>query len=316
MVLIKELGKRATISATGKVDNRMWGLFECPSCGTHVERKVNKGRVSKSCGVAGCRVFETNNSWNANIPDTDKLKSLPHYSSFNDYYRRLKAHKEYTITWKSFKEFMDDMYDSYAIAKSSHKKITLFITDNAPLSAANCSWVEDSYVKELDFTSDVTVGLKHSLMLEQDTGVSHNIIARTIAKMDQSFGTCEYKIITKPGFMSRPTMAYMLSDYQYTRLRDRLLDSVKRTSSTHVYLIQSCGLTKIGTTHDVDKRFKVLAGSNASPISLKYSADVTNGIEVEVQLHTKYAEFNTHHEWFNLTEEQVQDIVTYLDSVK
>lgn len=316
MELIKELGKRTTISKTGKSDSRMWGLFKCPSCGTLVERKVNKGRVSKSCGASGCRVFETNNSWNANMPDEDKLKNLPYYSSFNDYYRRLSANKEYALSWNSFSEFMSDMYEAYAALKNSTSKITLYVTDRNTLTASNSFWVEDVYVKETDFSLDKSNGVLHTLLLEQETGIKHSTIVRALNKMDGTFGEFSYSITSKPGFVSRPTSAYILTEYQYGRLKDRLLDSVKRTSSTDVYLIKGTSYVKIGTTHCVDTRFKSLAGSNELPLELLYSANVVDGTSIEKHLHEKYAEFNKHHEWFELTEEQIKEIIEYLDSVK
>jgi len=77
-------------------------------------------------------------------------------------------------------------------------------------------------------------------------------------------------------------------------------------------VLESGGYFKIGIAVDVPRRIAAITGSCPSPVTLLFSASVPNARYIEKLLHTKYAEQNTHHEWFKLTPEQVNDVKTYL----
>jgi len=309
MELIKELGSRTITSSSGKTDTRKWGLFKCPSCSSTIELKMYKGINNNTCGNSGCRK-RASNAYSSGTLNENIVNNLPHHSSFRDFYNRLPS-----TTWGTLSDFRDDMYNSYAKLKGTEKKVTLFIKDNNPLSKFNCYWVPDKYIVTEDFSGDIAAGRKHSLMLAKETGVQTHIITRTIKKMDDTFGDSVYEVLACPGNLSRMYKAYTLSEYQYNRLRDRVLDNIKRTVSSDIYLIKGSGSVKVGMTNNVTKRFKTLTGGSPVPLTLLYSKEVPNASKVERYLHKKYSEFNHHHEWFNLTTSQIKEITDYLDTL-
>lgn len=313
MELIKEIGSRSTVSKNGKTTSRKWGLFKCPICGSEKEYNLQKGRTNKTCGSKGCRKELANYApWNQGFNEEDKIKNLPYYSSFTSYYHTLTK-KKFPLTWKSLTEFRTDMYDSYVTLKSTTTvNLSLEVSNGNALSKDNCKWV-DMYRAVTDFSEDRSKGVLHSLMLAEETGIKHHVIVRTIHKMDESFGTTSYDIVASIGNVGRPTRAYTLNAYQYKRLKDRLLDNIKRKTSTYVYLIKCQELTKIGISYDVETRFSTLKGANAYPLTLLYSHRVGNATTIEKYLHNKYAEFNHHHEWFKLTDDQIKEIIAYID---
>ncbi|OUL29073.1 GIY-YIG nuclease family protein [Nostoc sp. 106C] len=79
-----------------------------------------------------------------------------------------------------------------------------------------------------------------------------------------------------------------------------------------VYLVQS-GETnryKIGITKNIDQRFKKLGGTDApyyvQPI---HHIEVTNSRVIEKYLHRKYKSYKAKHEWFELNENLVKNVV-------
>lgn len=313
MELITDLGTRTSVSSTGNKNTRRWGLFKCPSCSTAVERITQKGIKNNSCGAPVCRkATGAYNSHNSNYKDADKIKNMAYYSSFSDYYRRII--KERDTVWNSFSEFTYDMHTSYVALRATNvKRVTLHVNDLKPLSSTNCKWVPDVYTASTDFSQDVLRGIKHSLLLSQELSIPHSVVRRTLVKMDDTFGEYEYKVTSCPGVISRPTCAYHFTEYQYIRLRDRLIDNRKKTSS-NVYLMKCNGYTKIGITSDITKRLNALTGSNPDKVVLIHTKEVPEASKVEKYLHNKYKDYNHHHEWFKLSDAQIKEITAYLDT--
>jgi len=315
MELLTDLGTRTTITSTGKKDTRRWGIFKCPVCLGTVELQNIKGTKNNTCGKAGCRSLGSSEygSWNKAIPQEQQVKNKLYYSSIGDYYRRLKSSSTLCEEWSTLSGFMTDMYDKYLELRSSGiAHLTLKVSDTKDLSISNCAWAEDKVIN-VDFTNDSTNGKYHSRMLAKELNVKPYLVTRALSKMPESFGPYTYEAINLTP--TKTTKAYILSKYQYDRLHDLMLTNTKK-SSTNVYLLESSGYVKIGIAHDIDKRLSTLIGANPNQVNKLYSKTVINAKHIESQLHTKYAEFNHHHEWFKLNDTQVKEIITYLDSVK
>ena len=315
MELIKDLGTRTTVTSTGKKDTRKWGIFKCPVCSKETELKQVKGFANNTCGSKGCRSKGTDKygSWNKGMPQAETAKNIKYYSSIGDYYRRLKSSNTLCDEWNTLSGFMADMYDDYLkLRSSSTNHVTLHTVGTDSLSKVNCTWKED-LLALIDFDNDKLNGVYHTRMLAHELNIKPYLVTKALARVSETFGEYAYGDVNLTP--TKTTKAYILSKYQYDRLHDIMLANRKKVSDS-IYLIKSGGFTKIGITSDFSKRLNSLVGSNPLSIEVVVTKQVVNAREVEVQLHTKYAEFNTHHEWFNLTEDQVQDIVTYLDSVK
>lgn len=88
-----------------------------------------------------------------------------------------------------------------------------------------------------------------------------------------------------------------------------------------LYLLKSkgTGLTKIGVTNNLARRLVELGGD----VSLIYQRQLPSPRTTEAQLHRKYQKYRTQNplvnggntEFFNLTSEQVADIVRYLEGL-
>lgn len=305
MTLLKELGSRTTISSTGKSDTRKWGLFECPTCQSQIELKLFKGKKNKSCGKAGCRIVDRTSS---RTKEEDKLKNLPHYSGFVDFYSRIKDKVD--TSWNTIAKFREDMYESYVALKTSGSTVTLFLSDKLPYSKSNCTWVSSGYSTRYDFSKDVK---KHTLMLTEELGTTSANVNRAMKKLP-NFGSYTYDILGCPGYMNRPYKAYFLTDSQYTRLRDVVLSNIKKQPD-NVYLMECEGYHKIGVSSNINARLSALDGSTPFSVSLVYSKKVLDAGSIEKLLHNKYKDTNIKKEWFNLSEYQVKEIVEYLDSI-
>lgn len=86
----------------------------------------------------------------------------------------------------------------------------------------------------------------------------------------------------------------------------------RKPKKGQVYLISAVGLNryKIGSTTDLDKR--LLALQSFSPVALEVLAVIEcSDIEkAEAWLHTKFASCRHHSEWFDLSDDDVQWIMS------
>lgn len=310
--MIKILGSRSVI-ANGKKNTRKWGIFECPVCFSHIELSLAKGTKNNTCGKSGCRSKGSTKygSWNKAVNPEDTVKCIPYYAAVGDIYRSIDK-TTMCLGWQTLSGFMDSMYTSYLKLRTSGiSRITLTTTVTGVLSIDTCKWVENK-IDNIDFSSDKSLGIFHSRMLAQELDVKPYIVTRAISKMSPSFGEYSYEFVALGPV--KKVKAYKLTLYQYERLRDRILDSRKKVSS-NVYLVRCAQYVKIGVSNNISKRVSALTGANPLPIELLYSTEVINALYVEKLLHLKYREFNTHHEWFDLSEPQIKDIKEYLDNL-
>lgn len=85
-----------------------------------------------------------------------------------------------------------------------------------------------------------------------------------------------------------------------------------------IYLIQHEKLdtyTKIGITSNLDKRIKSLQTASPTGIHLVYSINTKHAEKIEKHLHRKYSKYNTNLEWFNLSREQIVEIIFYIETI-
>ena len=264
-----------------------------------------KGVAAKTCGKSGCRIVDRTAS---RIDKTLHIKNTPHYSSFSDFYQRLRH--RCSSEFDTLPKFRKAMYTSYITAKSTSDKVTLFISDSELLSSSNCKWVPTTYVESYDFTKDK--GSYHTLMLADELNTSKANVLRAMKKLD-NFGQVTYKELGCPGFLSRPYKAYFMNEQQYARLRDVLKATAKKKSD-NIYLMKCEQYHKIGVSTNVSARLSALDGSTPFDVSLIYTRKIDDALLVESILHKKYIEFNKSKEWFKLSQEQVKEIIAYLDN--
>ena len=82
--------------------------------------------------------------------------------------------------------------------------------------------------------------------------------------------------------------------------------------SPTVYLIQCQDLVKIGTTGNLNRRMEELQKELPSPAKLLAAGP--GGLTFERRLHSRYAAWRKHGEWFQLTENQIQELIPVVQS--
>lgn len=85
----------------------------------------------------------------------------------------------------------------------------------------------------------------------------------------------------------------------------------------YLYLAQHNDLpqyTKIGYTSDLDKRVQQLNTGSPTGIKLIYTKETEYAYRVEQALHARYHHKNTNLEWFNLSEDDIRDIIYWVDT--
>ena len=84
--------------------------------------------------------------------------------------------------------------------------------------------------------------------------------------------------------------------------------------SGYVYLFQAeNGLTKIGQTDDVKKRFASIYHSSPIDVKNRYSCFVSNMGVLERKLHRLFKMDRVRGQWFKLTDEQVQITIDIIE---
>lgn len=82
---------------------------------------------------------------------------------------------------------------------------------------------------------------------------------------------------------------------------------VKTPGRTYLLHCTVTGLVKIGIAVDVEQRFRTIQAM--CPTRLEVIIDAPGGRELERALHEKYAHKRKHGEWFDLTHDELQEIV-------
>lgn len=89
----------------------------------------------------------------------------------------------------------------------------------------------------------------------------------------------------------------------------------QRALSNHVYVVQQIGIDgiyKIGITKDVKKRLEQF--NNAAPIGIKVITCIESQDSplIEPYLHDYFKDFNSNLEWYRLSDDQLEELTTYL----
>jgi len=81
-----------------------------------------------------------------------------------------------------------------------------------------------------------------------------------------------------------------------------------------VYLFHAeNGLTKIGQTDNIEKRFASICHSSPIDVKKRYSCFVSNMGELERKLHRLFKKNRIRGEWFDLTDEQIQIAIDIIE---
>jgi hypothetical protein len=97
---------------------------------------------------------------------------------------------------------------------------------------------------------------------------------------------------------------------EWLDLRERRATEKISEQTATIYIIEAPGMGryKVGFTGDIRRRFASL--QVGSPIPLAVIATFPGNVADEREIHRKYAAFSAHGEWFDLTQEQVAEIIT------
>ena len=247
----------------------------------------------------------------------------PYYRAFQEKYNLLRKDNAITMEWDSMKDFHNDMYEQYRTLRDSCSKVTHEVngvvankhTLKFKAREANSKLVNG--VVGLDYTNGVPVGIYHSLQLAKEFNQPHANVRRKLKALVDSgnFGSTSKATVISGDKRRTKSEVELLTKKQYDTLHMAMTISSSILKPTGLYIIQGAGLTKIGISSNIESRFKKLTTSSPVPLTLAHECTTDLARSVEKELHTKYKEFNSHGEWFNLTEEQVKEIVEYLDTI-
>jgi phage regulator Rha-like protein len=183
--------------------------------------------------------------------------------------------------------------------------------------------------------------LTTSEIIAKNTDNEHESIIRLILKYEdriKKFGilTFEYKKTNKQG---RPAKFYYLNDEQVKFLimimnNDENILNLKesiilntfdihkfkaKTIKKHIYIIKNeNNLYKIGVAKNVNKRINAIKTQSAHKIQVIFiSKQIYNALKIESVIHKKYKLKRIIGEWFELNEDDVNDIIKiYLPKYK
>lgn len=326
MKLIKTTTSKESVPGK-KSTRRNHGIFECPVCLEHVERPITHGNRNKSCGKKECRkaVFEPNINQEQNggskLIEVDgeeytAFNKLEFYNSIKSFYNSLRKNNKVVIgeSLDTLEKFINATYADYAVVRSEYMSRTILAntTDMSNTLEENniCfSTREKDLNRKLD--KDLYVGQMEwcTHRLSKEIGIEHHIVNNSMSKSNiKSIGRGKINVTVNSTVMSEA-----LSKDDYDTLKNILLFNSTKNKSDKLYLIESMGFTKIGITHNVEKRLGSLRGSSPMPVELLHVVEFGNRARmVEAYLHRKYSELQQNKEWFKLSESQVAELKAML----
>lgn len=298
----------------GKVDGKYRAEFLCPICQSVVIKPSYDGKHANTCGSQNCKIkFNT----------SPRKSKLPYYSALAMQYKDIK--NKYTVCedWSSFARFFDDIYILYCDARKVSGKINItFNGQTASIQAlvltpvVGDTRISHSKIVGEDLTDDsYKLTSQHIAEL---VGTAHSNVKRRISKLisETDFGAVTACTVLSNGTRRKKVVASKLTPAQYNTLKISMEATSPKNKPSHVYILKGGGLVKIGISFDVKNRYKKLCTSSPVPLELIYNVDIIDARKIEKELHSKYKDYNSHGEWFNLTDTQVKEIITYLDSIK
>ena len=101
-----------------------------------------------------------------------------------------------------------------------------------------------------------------------------------------------------------------LEDIRQTQTKEAL-NGCKNTveCDKSLYVVSGGDKCKIGISENVQQRVKQLQAHSPKEISVDSYSLVANAGDVEEYLHSKYSEYNTHGEWFDLPPDEKKELV-------
>lgn len=84
----------------------------------------------------------------------------------------------------------------------------------------------------------------------------------------------------------------------------------------YIYLLQHENIpeyTKIGYTSDLDQRIKQLQTASPTGIKLIYFKETSYAYQIEQALHRRYHHKNSNLEWFSLTQDDIDEIISWIN---
>lgn len=85
----------------------------------------------------------------------------------------------------------------------------------------------------------------------------------------------------------------------------------------YVYLVGAPnGLVKIGIAKDLETRMRALQLGSPVPVTLLLAKIIKNGKDLETDLHSQFAAYRAHGEWFELSDEQILQAMRIIDSAE
>lgn len=305
------------IEKLGKIDGRYKGTFKCPVCNNIVTRTVYDGIHNSTCGNQQCKSI---------FFPTTKITDLKYYRAFSEKYSQIK--KKYVLCdeWSTINKFIESMYTKYVEAREHGQKITFVTTGNTP-TPENSYWKpikgtaqprqRGNRIYTADYSNDISKGIYHVKMLADKYHKEHSRVMKKVRslQLNTDFGaTLEEYIEVDNGMKKFKSKTELLTKDQFNILDCVLAVSANSIKPTSVYVMQSGELTKIGIAQDVEKRRRSLYYSSALDVKILYSKEFKNFTSLEKELHKKYKDYNSHGEWFNLSDDQVKEIIEYLDN--
>ena len=107
--------------------------------------------------------------------------------------------------------------------------------------------------------------------------------------------------------LNRP-MIYLADDEDLASVSDA---QNNEQDKAFVYVVSSLGLVKIGMTCMLEERIKGLQNMSAAPVALLFTQEFDSyrkAYDAEQAMHKKFVPFRHHGEWFELTEESLQEL--------
>ena len=185
MKLVRET--EATYRTTKKGEQRRdrMGLFECPYCLEHVERKFQNGKANTSCGSKECTPNRGVRHGRVNTSPYNTWASIKQRCD-NPKNNVYKYYGEKGVTypeeWKTFKGFWEDMGNSYK------EGLTIDRKDNKlNYSKENCEWVtlsrnagkdKEKGVIQLDEEGNEIARYSSAKEAAEKTGIHYQSLAR------------------------------------------------------------------------------------------------------------------------------------------
>jgi hypothetical protein len=318
MKLIKNLGIKTWRSNAGKKQSATFGLFECPVCKIHTEKRLVKGYSAKSCGSRECRreVFALNkNSVGNKHKNKASISSEPFYDVIRKKYEAI-ATKAFTL-----KEFYNHISDQYSNIRISHPSATIMSKDGSNSLSSFVAITQSeaiSLISKNNAERRIENNIYDTNALSVLTGKSIGVIKTAVRKynlrtdISDRIDISNILDVTHPTIRNKKTKSIILTKSQYNALK-HIVMSTNKISSNKLYFIEHQGAIKIGITSNIEARLQTLRASSIHSYSLITYYEIDNAIDVEKYLHATFKSVNIHYEWFNLTDNELKNAMDIVE---